>query len=118
MCDGENCRTVAHVKCVGLREVPVGEWYCPPCCPLPASLPWPLNSKPNVISLFDGIAIGRQALLHLGFRELGGYHAFELSHNAMAVANSNHSDITQHGDVGGVGAAWWSCVCCPSGLGV
>ena len=118
MCDGENCSTVAHIKCVGLREVPVGEWYCPPCCPLPASLPWPYNSKPNVISLFDGIAIGRQALLHLGFRELGGYHAFELSHNAMAVANSNHSDITQHGDVGEVGAAWWSCVCCPSGLGV
>ena len=59
-------------------------------------------SKPNVISLFDGIAIGRQALLHLGFRQLGGDHAFELSHNAMAVANSNHSDITQHGDVGEV----------------
>ena len=35
--------------------------------------------KPNVVSLFDGIAIGRQALLQLGFQELGGHHAFEIS---------------------------------------
>ena len=71
----------------------------PPLLPPPENLPWARNSKPNVLSLFDGIAIGRQALLELGFQELGGYHAFEVSQNAMAVANSNHKDITQHGDV-------------------
>ena len=51
----------------------------PACRPPPEALPWAHNSKPNVVSLFDGIAIGRQALLQLGFQELGGYHAFEIS---------------------------------------
>lgn len=52
-----------------------------------------------MLSLFDGIAIGRQALKELGFKELGGYHAFEVDSKAIRVATSNHSDITQHGDV-------------------
>ena len=52
-----------------------------------------------MLSLFDGIAIGRQALVGLGFVHLGGYHAFELLDPAMQVAGSNHNDITQHGDV-------------------
>ena len=110
MCDAEGCPKVAHIKCVGLREVPVGHWWCPACCPPPETLPWARNSKPNVISLFDGIGIGRQALLQLGMQQLGGYHAFEISQNAIRVANYNHSDITQQGDVREVGCV--SVVCC------
>ena len=111
MCDGRGCTTVAHKKCVGLREVPVGKWWCPPCCPPSENLPWARNSKPNVLSLFDGIAIGRQALLELGFQELGGHHAFEISQKAITVANRNHRDITQHGGVRGVGAPVCCCTC-------
>ena len=111
MCDGGGCPTVAHYKCVGLQEVPVGEWRCPACRSTPDTLPWARNSKPNVVPLFDGIAIGRQALLQLGFQELGGYHAFEISQKAITVANRNHRDITQHGDVRGVGAPVCCCTC-------
>ena len=111
MCDGGGCPTVAHYKCVGLQEVLAGEWRCPACRSTPDTLPWARNSKPNVVSLFDGIAIGRQALLQLGFQELGGYHAFEISQKAITVANHNHRDITQHGDVRGVGAPVCCCTC-------
>jgi hypothetical protein len=54
-----------------------------------------------VVSLFDGIAIGQQALKQLGFGNgaLGGYHAFEVNGDATNVATSNHKDITHHGDV-------------------
>ena len=112
MCDGEDCNKVAHYKCVGLREVAIGDWLCSDCCTPPETLPWKQDSKPNVISLFDGIAIGRQALWQLGFHELGGYHAFELSPHAMGVANTNHKDITQHGDVREVSVhIVCSCLC-------
>ncbi|KAI4373389.1 hypothetical protein MLD38_011518 [Melastoma candidum] len=30
LCD--QCPSTFHVKCVGLREVPDGEWFCPTCC--------------------------------------------------------------------------------------
>ena len=40
-----------------------------------------------------------EALKELGFKELGGYHAFEVDSKAIRVATSNHSDITQHGGV-------------------
>ena len=96
----EACDKAAHCRCMGLRETPVGGWLCPSCCPKPAcNLPWRHGGKSNVLSLFDGIAIGRQALKELGFKELGGYHAFEVDSKAIRVATSNHSDITQHGDV-------------------
>ena len=96
----EACNNVAHYRCMGLRETPVGDWLCPSCCPKPAcNLPWRHGGKSNVLSLFDGIAIGRQALKELGFKELGGYHAFEVDSKAIRVATSNHSDITQHGGV-------------------
>ena len=42
-----------------------------------------------------------EALKVLGFGEgqLGGYHAFEVNKDAIAVAKSNHQDITHHSDV-------------------
>ena len=100
-CDGLQCATVAHYKCVGLLEVPAGKWLCEFCAPPPDQPAWHLDAKPTVLSLFDGIAVGRQALKQLGFREgmLGGYHAFEVNKDAIAVAKSNHVDITHHGDV-------------------
>lgn len=99
MCEG--CATVAHYGCMGLPETPVAPWLCPACRPAVAVplLPWPEGRGHCVLSLFDGIAIGRQALVDLGFVHLGGYHAFELLDEAMQVAGRNHNDITQHGDV-------------------
>ena len=100
-CDGGGCTTVAHFKCVGLLEVPAGKWLCEFCKPPPRQPAWQPGAKPNVLSLFDGIAVGRQALKGLGFGEgqLGGYHAFEVNKDAIAVACSNHQDITHHSDV-------------------
>ena len=100
-CDGGGCTTVAHFKCVGLLEVPAGKWLCEFCKPPPRQPAWQPGAKPNVLSLFDGIAVGRQALKGLGFGEgqLGGYHAFEVNKDAIAVAKSNHQDITHHSDV-------------------
>jgi len=40
LCDREThagkCNRAYHVNCAGLREVPVGEWFCPPCVALEA----------------------------------------------------------------------------------
>lgn len=31
MCDADVCTRVAHPKCVGLREIPEGDWFCDLC---------------------------------------------------------------------------------------
>lgn len=30
-CDGEGCVNSYHLHCIGLEEIPTGEWYCPEC---------------------------------------------------------------------------------------
>lgn len=51
----------------------------------------------KVISLFDGISCGKQALKELGIPN--DYYASEINRQAIAVASANHPDITQFGDV-------------------
>jgi hypothetical protein len=33
LCDGKNqtCETAVHLKCVGLKQVPEGDWFCQVC---------------------------------------------------------------------------------------
>lgn len=52
----------------------------------------------NVLSLFDGIAIGRLALQNLSI-PISSYHAFEIDKPAMAVTAYNFPEIIQHGNV-------------------
>ena len=30
-CDGEGCVNSYHLRCIGLEEIPTGDWYCPDC---------------------------------------------------------------------------------------
>ncbi|MCG8670246.1 MAG: DNA cytosine methyltransferase [Pseudomonadales bacterium] len=52
----------------------------------------------KVVSLFDGKACGLQALKEQGIR-VAEYHAFENDKYAMQIANKNHPEIIQHGEV-------------------
>lgn len=52
----------------------------------------------NVLSLFDGISTGQQALVELGFK-LSDYYASEIDSNAIHVAMDNHINTIQLGDV-------------------
>jgi DNA-cytosine methyltransferase len=52
----------------------------------------------NVLSLFDGISCGYQALKEAGVN-VGNYYASEVDKYAMSVAKANHPDIIQLGDV-------------------
>jgi len=52
----------------------------------------------TVISLFDGIGTGFQALKELEIK-VKEYHAFEKDKFAAAIAKYNHPEIIQHGDV-------------------
>lgn len=52
----------------------------------------------NVLSLFDGIAVGYLALKRAGIK-VDKYYASEIDLNAIKVAMSNHPDIIQVGDV-------------------
>lgn len=54
--------------------------------------------KINVLSLFDGIACGYEALNKAGI-QVGTYYASEIDKYAMSIASKNHSDIIQLGDV-------------------
>ena len=31
VCEGPNCKTVAHHRCIGLINPPSGDWYCEEC---------------------------------------------------------------------------------------
>lgn len=52
----------------------------------------------NVLSLFDGISCGREALKRTGIR-VDSYYASEIEPNAIAIAKHNHSDIIEIGSV-------------------
>lgn len=52
----------------------------------------------NVLSLFDGMAVFRQALKELGI-EVGKYYASEIYQPAIQIANKNHNDILQMGNI-------------------
>jgi len=52
----------------------------------------------NVMSLFDGMAVGFQALKYLGIN-VDNYYASEIDKYAIAVAKKNHPEIQHIGDV-------------------
>lgn len=58
------------------------------------------NKEPGlkVVSLFDGISCGRQALLESGI-SVSQYFASEIDKNAIRVSSDNHEDIVRIGDV-------------------
>lgn len=53
-----------------------------------------------VLSLFDGISCGYQALKELGI-SIDAYYASEIDKYAIEVSNKNHPDIIQLGDING-----------------
>lgn len=57
-----------------------------------------MKSKINILSLFDGIACGYEALNKAGI-QVGTYYASEIDKYAMSIASKNHPDIIQLGDV-------------------
>ena len=34
LCDSLGCANEAHTFCLGLKHIPVGEWFCPACASL------------------------------------------------------------------------------------
>lgn len=52
----------------------------------------------KVISLFDGMSCGMQALKNLGI-SVSEYHAFEIDKHAIQVSMKNHPEIIRHGSV-------------------
>ena len=52
----------------------------------------------NVLSLFDGISVGKLALKELGI-DIENYYASEIDKYAIAVSKYNFPDIIQLGDV-------------------
>jgi DNA-cytosine methyltransferase len=52
----------------------------------------------RVLSLFDGMACGYEALKRAGI-PVAEYHAFEIDKYAMKVAIKNHPDIIYHGEI-------------------
>jgi hypothetical protein len=71
----------------------------------PLRLRFSMGSGPNggwnVVSLFDGISTGRQAMKNIGL-PVASYKAAEVDKYAVKVASSNHPDIQHLGDVKGV----------------
>lgn len=57
-----------------------------------------MNKELVVISLFDGISCGLQALKNLGFTNIK-YFASEIEPNAIKVSEINHPEIIRLGDV-------------------
>ena len=56
------------------------------------------NNKITVLSLFDGMSCGYQALKEAGV-SVGNYYASEIDKFAISVAKKNHPDIIELGDV-------------------
>jgi len=54
----------------------------------------------RVVSLFDGMSCGLQALKELGV-DVSEYHAFEIDKYAIQIAKKNHPEIIHHGSVEG-----------------
>ena len=55
----------------------------------------------RVLSLFDGIACGYEALLRAGIK-VDAYYASEIDKYAIQVALKNHPDIIEIGDVNNI----------------
>lgn len=55
----------------------------------------------RVLSLFDGIACGYEALLRAGI-PVDVYYASEIDKYAIQIAQKNHPDIIQIGDVNNI----------------
>ena len=55
-----------------------------------------LLNNMRVLSLFDGIGVGREALKHVPGIE---YYASEICPHAIKVCHANHPDVTHVGDV-------------------
>lgn len=51
-----------------------------------------------VVSLFDGMSCGYQALKDAGIK-VSEYHAFEIDEHAIKIAKKNHPEIIHHGSV-------------------
>lgn len=58
----------------------------------------------NVLSLFDGISCGQQAIKQVGIK-VSNYFASEIDKHAIAVTQANHPDTIQIGDVNKVKGA-------------
>lgn len=54
----------------------------------------------KVVSLFDGMACGLEALKRIG-ANVTEYHAFEIDRYAITIAKKNHPEIIHHGSVVG-----------------
>lgn len=52
----------------------------------------------KVLSLFDGMACGLQALKEAGIH-VSEYHAFEIDKACIAIAKKNHPEIIHHGEI-------------------
>ena len=52
----------------------------------------------NVLSLFDGVSCGYQALKEVGIN-VDSYYASEVDSGPISISNKNHSDIIRVGDV-------------------
>ena len=52
----------------------------------------------KVLSLFDGISCGQQALKNLGI-EIDKYYASEIEETGIEITNKNHPNTIQLGDV-------------------
>lgn len=57
-----------------------------------------VNKSITVLSLFDGMSCGYQALKEAGVK-VGNYYASEIDKYAISVAKANHADIIELGDV-------------------
>jgi DNA (cytosine-5)-methyltransferase 3A len=55
----------------------------------------------NVLSLFDGIACGYEALIKAGIK-VNKYYASEIDTNAIKIAKKNHPDIIELGDINNI----------------
>lgn len=69
------------------------------------------NSKPLVVvSLFDGISCGLQALKNSGY-SISGYYASEIDKKAISVSEHNHPEVIRIGDVSNVTieCGWLTC---------
>lgn len=54
--------------------------------------------KINVLSLFDGMSCGYQALKEAGI-SVGKYYASEIDNHAITISKKNHPDIVHVGDI-------------------
>jgi len=57
-----------------------------------------IEENMNILSLFDGMAGLRQSLKEINFK-VDKYYASEVDNDAIKIANKNHNDIFQLGDV-------------------